>query len=341
MAQRERLRGKLARLIGASAEDVALVTGTTRGINALALCMPWKTGDTVLLFDGEFPANVSPWQNVAKLFGLELRFLPRPDPRLDEESLLAPLAAALERGARLLAVSAVQFQTGLRMPLAAISALCHAHGTELAVDGIQACGLLPLDVSKLDLDYLVVGAHKWLMGIEGAGFVYAKPERARLLEPRAAGWLSHEDGTRFLMLGPGELRYDRPIKRHIQFLEAGSFSAVSFAALEAGIDPIRELTPSAIFTHVSAYLDALDSGLCDRGLTTLRALEHERQSGIVALVPPAGIAAGDLVTALRARNVIASNPDGLLRFAPHFPNSLSEVPLVLDALDHALSAARG
>ncbi|HWA76926.1 MAG TPA: aminotransferase class V-fold PLP-dependent enzyme [Polyangiaceae bacterium] len=337
-AQRERLREKLAAFLGTSPENVALATGTTRAISSLALSLPWQRGDTVLLYDGEFPANVSPWQSVAKLFGLELGFLPKPDPRLDEEALLAPLSAALAHGARLVAVSAVEFQTGLSMPLAAMAALCHAHGAELAVDAIQAVGVMPLDVTALDVDYLVGGAHKWLMGMEGAGYVYAKTECARALEPRTAGWLSHEDGTRFLFHGPGELRYDRPLKRTIQVLENGSASALSFAALEAGLDPLLELTPPAIFAHVTRYLDALQQGLVERGLSTLRSAYPERRSGILSVVPPAGSSAAELALALRQRRIQAATPDGLLRFAPHFPNALSEVPLVLDALDDALRA---
>jgi len=340
-AQRERLRDKLATFLGTSAENVALATGTTRGISDLALSLPWQRGDTVLLYDGEFPANVSPWQSAAKLFGLELSFLPKPDPALDEEALLAPLSAALARGARLLAVSAVEFQTGLRMPLGKMAQLCHAHGAELAVDAIQACGVLPLDVTELDVDYVVGGAHKWLMGMEGAGYVYAKAECGRRLEPRTAGWLSHEEGTRFLFQGPGELRYDRPLKRGIQVTEGGSASAVSFAALEAGLDPLRELTPPAIFAHVTSYLDALEEGLLARGLTTLRSPYPARRSAILSMVPPQGTTAAELVAALRQRRVLASTPDGLLRFAPHFPNALGEVPLVLDALDEALGAIRG
>jgi cysteine desulfurase / selenocysteine lyase len=335
-AQRERLREKLAAFIGTTAENVALASGTTRAISALALSLPWRSGDTILLYDGEFPANVSPWQSAARLFGLELRFLPKPDPRVDEAALLAPLSAALARGARLVAVSAVEFQSGLSMPLAAMAELCHAHGAELAVDAIQACGLLPLDVTALNVDYLVSGAHKWLMGMEGAAFVYANPERAGMLEPRTAGWLSHEDGTRFLFHGPGELRYDRPLKRGIQVIESGSASGLSFAALEAGLDPLRELTPTAIFAHVTRYLDALEQGLVERGLATLRSPHPARRSGILSVVPPAGASATELAATLKQRRIQVSTPDGLLRFAPHFPNALSEIPLVLDAIDEAL-----
>jgi selenocysteine lyase/cysteine desulfurase len=190
------------------------------------------------------------------------------------------------------------------------------------------------------VDYLVSGAHKWMMGIEGSGFVYAKPERVRALVPRTAGWLSHEDPAKFLFQGPGELRYDRPIKSGIEFLENGSTSTVCFAALEAGLDPILALEPTAIFAHVSAYLDRLEAGLVSRGLRSLRRPEPERRSAILSFAPPAGLEARAIVSGLAERGVVASMPDGLVRFAPHFPNPLAEVDFVLGALDEVLAGLR-
>jgi cysteine desulfurase / selenocysteine lyase len=254
----------------------------------------------------------------------------------DVGSILEPLERRLAGGARMVAVSAVQFQTGLRMPLPEIAALCRRYGAESCVDAIQACGAVPIDVEVLGVDYLVCGAHKWLLGLEGAGFVYARPERARALLPRTAGWLSHEDGTSFLFAGRGKLRYDRPLKSTLQMLEGGSSSTVSFAALEAGIDPILELTPAAIFAHVSRYHDRLEPALIDRGFRSLRAAAREQRSGILALEPPAGVEAPPLVAELRSRGVVASMPDGLVRFAPHFPSSLAEIPAVSSAVDDAL-----
>jgi selenocysteine lyase/cysteine desulfurase len=341
LEQREQLRGKLGRLVGAKAEDIGLTSGTTRGVSDLALCFPWRTGDRVLLFNGEFPANVSPWQRAAELFGLELDFVDMGRAVEDEASFLQPLTKLLERGARLVAVSAVQFQTGLRMPLAELGRLCARYGAELCVDAIQACGAVPLDVEPMGIDYLVSGAHKWLLGPEGVGFVYARPERARCLVPRTAGWLSHEDGTRFLFAGAGELRYDRPIKQNLQMLEGGSSSTLGFAALEAGIEPLLALTPAAIFRHLTEYLNLLEPGVVARGFRSRRAAQDERRSGILSFEPPQGVTAADLVLQLRARGVFASMPDGLLRFAPHFPNASSEIETVLAALDEALAALRG
>jgi cysteine desulfurase / selenocysteine lyase len=336
--QRERLRGKLGQLVGAKATDIALISGTSRGINDLALCIPWQSGERVVLFEGEFPANVSPWQNAARLFGLRVDFVPMAHAVEDEDSFLAPLAKLLEEGARLVAVSAVQFQTGLKMPLSRIAQLCARYGAELCVDAIQACGVVPLDAPRLGVDYLVTGAHKWLLGPEGAGFMYARRERAQALLPNTAGWLSHEDGTRFLFTGPGELRYDRPIKASVQMVEGGSSSTLGFAGMEAGIEPILALSPGAIFAHVSQYLDRLEPGVVARGFRSRRAPEIERRSGILSFEPPPGVSAADVVSLLRSRGVLASMPDGLLRFAPHFPNALSEIETVLGALDEALVA---
>lgn len=340
LQQREQLRGRLGSLVGARAEDIALIAGTTRGISDLALSLSWHPQDRVVLFEGEFPANITPWQRAAELFGLRLDFVPMARSVEDEESFLKPLERLLEQGVRLVAVSAVQFQTGLRMPLEKLGALCQRHGAELCVDAIQAAGVVPLDVQASGIDYLVTGSHKWLLGPEGVGFLFAKPERAKALVPRTAGWLSHQDGTRFLFSGPGELRYDRPLKDDVTLLEGGSSSTLGFAALDAAIEPLLALTPARILTHVGRYLDALEPAVEARGFRSRRAREPERRSGIASFVPPVGISAADLVLQLRERGVFASMPDGLLRFAPHFPNSLSEIETVLAALDEALASIR-
>jgi selenocysteine lyase/cysteine desulfurase len=340
VAQRERLRQNLARLLGTRAERLAFVSSTTLGISDLALCMPWKRGERVLLFEGEFPANVTPWQRAAELFGLETRFLSVADAGADPEAFLRRFELALREGVRLVAVSAVQFQTGLRMPLAGMAALCREHGAELAVDAIQACGVIPLDVEALDLDYLVCGAHKWMLGVEGAGFVYAREGCARALVPRTAGWLSHERPLGFLLGDPGELRPDRAIRADIQFLEKSSMSSLGLAALAASVEHLLEQTPAKIFAHVSRYLDVLEAGLAARGLTLLRSPLPACRSAILSFVPPTGVGALAIATGLAARGVTASTPDGLVRFAPHYQNSVNEIDSVLGALDETLAAAR-
>lgn len=333
---RTRLRERLGRLLGVDPATLALTSGATHGVQGIALSFPWNPGDRVVLFEGEFPANVTPWQRAAELFQLEPVFVPLAPFHRSSEEGLAMLEAELSRGARLVAVSAVQFSTGLAMPLAAMAALCERHGAELFVDAIQALGAVPLDAAALGIDYLAGGAHKWLMGVEGCGFLYVRPGRVAALRPALAGWLSHEEALGFLS-EPGQLRYDRPIRRQAALFEAGSASALSQAALGASLGILLELGPAAIHAHANRYLDRLEPLLAERGFTSRRAREPGRRSCILSAAPPPGCSLRALREALARRGVVAATPDGLLRFAPHWPNDPErELPEVTGALDAAL-----
>ena len=340
MEQRKRLKDKLATLLGARAEDLGLVQSTTRGVNDVALCFPWRGGDRVVCFEGEFPANVTPWQRAAALFGLEVVFLPIADFSADEGRALERLEAELLRGVRLVAVSAVEFQTGLRTPLAEIAALCHAHGAEVFVDAVQACGATPVDVGQTGVDYLACGGHKWMMAVEGTGFLYVRPDRVAALRPSVAGWLSHEDGVGFLFEGPGHLRYDRPVRAKADLVEGGNLNAMGFAAMEASLDLILGLGVHAIHAHANAILDALEPALVARGFQSLRSASHARRSAILSVLPPDGVSVVDLAREVNALGVACSTPDGALRFSPHWPNALGEVPTIVDAVDEALAKLR-
>lgn len=337
--QRLRLKETLARLLGCTAADLALMQSTTAGVLAVALSLPWQVGDVVVLTRGEFPANVTPWQQAAVRFGLQIHWLPQPDP-LDLQPWLRALDAALEARPRLLAISAVQFQTGLAMPLAQICALCHAAGTQVCADAVQAFGAIPLDVGAVPVDYLMSGAHKWLGGMEGAGFLYVAPHRAVELHQTMAGWLSHEDGIGFLMRGPGHLRHDRPLRTTVDFLEVGNLSTMSFAAMGAAVDLLEVLGIANIHAHVQPILDELERGVHALGFASVRAQSPDLRSCTLAVLPPADLDVVALAKALSAAGIAVSIPDGYLRLAPHWSNSLQEVPAVLAAMESAVAGIR-
>ncbi len=240
---------------------------------------------------------------------------------------------------RLVAVSAVQFQTGLHMPLQALASLAHAHDAELFVDGIQAVGALPLDVAALGIDYLSCGGHKWLMGLEGCGFLYVAPHRVKALIPRIAGWLSHVDPLGFLFEGPGQLRYDRPVRARADFVEAGAPNTLGLAALQASVGLLQQLGVPTIQAHVQAYHDVLEPALIARGFASLRAPDPAARSSILSARPPEGLTDQQVVAHLAAHGVAVTNPDGIVRFSPHWPNGLHELEIVLEALDTLPHAA--
>jgi cysteine desulfurase/selenocysteine lyase len=328
-----------AQLLGCKPEEIGLVPNTSAGLIAVARSVPFKPGERVIVFDGEFPANVTPWQLVAQDRGLEVEHLSlAPYARSHAEGLHA-LERALADGARLVAVSAVQFQTGLRMPLREMARLCHAHGAELCVDAIQALGVVPIDVKADGIDYLAAGGHKFLMGLEGAGLLYISERALPALSLGLAGWTGHVDAFGFLTGTTGQLRYDRPIARSASFVEQGTLNTVGYAALAAALELLLELGVEAIHAHVSAYLDALEEGLVALGCESVRSREPEGRSAILSVKLPGEHSLATVAGELAAAGVFVSTPDGHLRFAPHFPNALDEVPEVLRAVEAALGKA--
>lgn len=334
------VRQELAAVISAAPTEIAFVANTTQGVIDIAFGLPWRNGDRVVLFAGEFPANVTPWQQAAEEFGLDLCWLSVDSFLHSVDEGLAALERTLERGARLVAVSAVQYKTGLRMPLAEMASLCHKYGAEIFVDAIQALGATPVDVS-CGIDYLSSGSHKHLMGSEGAGFLFVAERCAASLKPRLAGWLGHEDPAAFLMGDEPKLRYDNPLKRGAQALEIGTSNVIGLAALGASIRLLQQLGIPAIHAHVDAYLDQLEAGLIERGFRSHRAKAPALRSSLLSMTVPGDVRLSKLAAALRSRGVICNTPDGLMRFAPHWPNAHDEVPEILSVMDQALADLRG
>ncbi|MBI5608515.1 MAG: aminotransferase class V-fold PLP-dependent enzyme [Deltaproteobacteria bacterium] len=332
---RKALKEQLASLIGAHADDLGLAPNTTMGVAAIAFGIDLHPGDRILCVRGEFPANVVPWQQAARRFGATVDFLPAPEAFATARDWLNECSHLLP--AKILAVSAVRFDTGWRAPLAELAELCHRHGTQLAVDAVQAVGVVPLDVTALGVDYLACGSHKWLMAPEGSGLLYVRPGLAEALHKTLAGWLSVADPADFLTRGPGLLRYDKPVRDRADFLEGANLAASSCAGLAASVTILQRIGVSNIYQHVQQWHDALEPYLLRRGFTSLRPREAERRSGILACRPPAGVDVVALQARLAEHGVSCSIPNGNLRFSAHWPSPLAEVAGLTDRLEQALA----
>lgn len=330
LEHRERTRALCAKLINADASDIGFVANTTSGIQAVAWSIDWKPGDRILLFDGEFPTNISPWQAVSDHFEGKIAWASVRDCP-DAQTFLDRVEQQLIQGIRLVAVSAVQFQTGWRTPLRELGRLCDRYNAMLFVDAIQALGAIPIDVEDLNIAALACGAHKWLMGIEGAGFVYLSPKLRNQQKHRLRGWLSHERGLDFLFNGAGHLHYERGIKSEASWVEGGAQSAIGLAALGASLSTIVTLQIPSIFAHILNYIDRLEMLFLAKGYRSLR--HPTQQSGILSLIPPASHPATELPAIFEQLGIAVTCPDGLLRCAPHWPNGLTELEIIEAALE--------
>ncbi len=204
----QRTKAEGGRLLGAAPGDLTLTATTTSGLVAVAQGLPWRIGDEVLAPLGEFPANAWPWLALRHR-GVEFREVPLwpgheagerawasrpPTVPVDPE---ARLLEAIGPRTRVLTVSWVRFQDGLRLDLQRLAAGCLERGVTLVVDGIQGAGTLPVELSRIvGVDAFVTGGHKGLLAPQGLGLLWTSQRFRETLSP-PGGWLSVEEATNF------------------------------------------------------------------------------------------------------------------------------------------------
>src|SRR3954464_7384054 len=154
----ESVRAKFARLIGADADEVAIVKNVSEGINAIVTSLRWQRGDNaVLCTDIEHPNSIYALYNMRDRHGIEVRTVP---PTADLATPIAAIANMIDANTRMVIASTVTYTTGARTDLDALAKLCHERDIVLLVDGAQSVGALSLDVRKTPLDAMTVGASK-------------------------------------------------------------------------------------------------------------------------------------------------------------------------------------
>jgi len=313
-------RANVARLIGADVSEIALATNTTYGLNLAAFSLPLKEGDVVITPDGEFPANVYPWMQLAKRRGVEYRRLKCDEQVLDVERLARELE---DESVRAVSVSWVQFATGARVDLAALGALCNERGVYFVVDAIQGLGPLTLDVSKMHIDILACGAQKWLLSPWGAGFVYVRRGLIDQLEPHDVSWLAVRGADDFSRLVDYELEW-RDNARKFEFV---TVPFQDLAGMIASLELFFELGTEAVSSHVLGLAQRVVDWTADRGdveLVTPRS--PERRAGIVSVRSKDAMRASER---LKSANIAHSLREGAIRLSPHCYNTIEEIDRAL------------
>jgi cysteine desulfurase / selenocysteine lyase len=297
----ENCRLHAARLIGAHRDEIAIVKNTSEGISIVANGLGWRTGDRVVAFREEFPSNYYPWLRLAEK-GVEVIWLNVEDP-------LEKIEAAC-RGARLLAISFVNYLTGFRADLAAIGEVCHRHGTFFFVDAIQGLGAYPLDVERCHIDALAADGHKWLLGPEGCGILYVRRDRLDQIEPVEFGWtnsVSFSDyASRDMTPRPDAARY-----------ECGTLTSVAIYGLEAALRYVLAIG----IDHIEPAVETLAGQLAARALAKGYRLATDRRagttSGIVSFQKD-GVDSRLIVSRLKEAGILAAPRQGWVRASPHY-----------------------
>jgi selenocysteine lyase/cysteine desulfurase len=282
---------------------------TTYGLNLAARALPLAPGEIVLIPGRDFPSNVYPWLALERARGVEVQRVACRGRLFDEDLLLAALD---QPGVRIMAVSWVSFESGVRLDLHRLGQACRDRGVHFVVDAIQGLGAETIDLSTTPVDIFSCGAQKWLLSPWGTGFVYVRRELVTQLEPQAVGWMAVRDSDDFSRM----LDYDLVYRDDARRFEVVTLPFQDFAGMNGSLEVFHEAGPAAIAARVRAKADRIVAwAQATRGMTLVTPAEGARRAGIVAVIPPDPV---DACRRLKAGGVAHSLREGAIRLSPHF-----------------------
>lgn len=318
------LKHALGRLLGVPAHELVLGNSTTYGLHLLARGLPLRPGDEVLLVDGDFPATVVPWLPLRDR-GVGVRLL-RPEAR----PLSAhELAAALTPATRVFCASWVFSFFGDAIDVDALGAVCREREVLFVLNGAQAVGVRPLDVSAAPVDAVVGCGFKWLCGPYGTGFAWIRPDVLETLEYEQAYWLaqlSDDDLERRLDYS---LRDDLAAAAYDVF---GTANFNNFLPWTASIEYLLGHGVAAIAAQVDALVERLLAGLDGTDVEVLSPRERPARSSLVLLSHRNRDRNVGLHERLAEEGIDVALREGNLRLSPHLYNGEDDVDAALGVL---------
>jgi selenocysteine lyase/cysteine desulfurase len=339
-AAREKARPEAARLINASEDEIALVESTTHGLTIAARAIPLEPGDNIVTADLEFIAVPLAWRQPKSGLSPEIRVAKN---KLGELPVSA-FEELVDRRTRAVVISSVQWNNGYLCDLRRIGELCRNFGILLIVDAIQQLGAMPLDVTKVPVDIVVCGGHKWLNAPYGAGFMYIRRSIANRLrapvagylslEPPLGGWGKYFETPSIIPLQPVEFSRDAR-----QYENGGTANYPGGIGLAASLRMINELGRDAIEQQIRTITDYLLEGLQTMRMNVVTPLSPANRSGIVVMNfprnPQKDIALKEHLLDQKVLVAVryTSNVGGV-RISCHFYNNKSDVDRLLNAIEN-------
>jgi selenocysteine lyase/cysteine desulfurase len=194
LAREDEARAAVGAIVHADLDEIALMHGTTDGVNAALWSVDWRAGDNLLTTTLEYSGVRAAMIAVAERRGVEVRTV---DPGPTDEATVAGFERAIDARTRAVVLSVVAYSTGERLPVTEVVRLVRseAAGAIVVADAAQAAGAIPVAVDGLGVDFLALPAQKWLLGPEGMGALYVAAAVADRVRPAFAGAYALRDAS--------------------------------------------------------------------------------------------------------------------------------------------------
>jgi selenocysteine lyase/cysteine desulfurase len=298
-AMTQDVRRRLAAWLRVQPADLSFVSNTTEGLNLAAHSLRFRAGDRIVMAADEFPSVARVWEP-ARRAGAQVVEVPIPR----EEDRASALLAAIEPRTRLLVVSQTHSSTGTTLDLAELGKRCRERDVLLMVDGIQALGAVPTDLSQVDI--YAASFFKWMLSGFGVGVLVTSPRARSAMEPAYRGYANMDD--------PSQLQY-----AHV--------NVPALYGLAGTLDFFDGIGWARVYQRVQELGARLLDGAARRGLDLVT--PPAMHAGIFVFRCQDGEAARQQ---LAARDISVSARGAGVRVAPHFYNTTEDVDECLAAL---------
>jgi cysteine desulfurase/selenocysteine lyase len=320
-----RIRTSLAMMIGAKPEEIALTTGASTGVAAVAHLLRWKPGDEVITAKGEFPLQYATWKPMEERTGVKFKIVAPRDRFITADDLIA----AITPRTRVVSVSHVRYDDGSLLAAARVAAACHAQGALLLLDVSQSCGAVPIDVHEIGADFLVAAGYKWLLSPYGTGFFWAKREHLNMALPGPFYWTAQGTDS-FFELNFVDPRPSTAAKRW-DAAEAATYFNFNLAAMNASVDFVLRVGPELVLEHNRKLIELLIERLpedCVPASPPDSALRGP--FGCFTARTPEKTA--ELYQKLQKEKIIVSLREGRIRVSPHLFNSERDIDRLISVV---------
>lgn len=316
----EVVRAKAATFIGCTTDELVITNSTTEGMNWVADGLTFAPGDHILTTDQEHPGGRVCWDHVARRKGVVLDVVPIATDDHDPAAIVERFAQRITPRTRALSFSHLLSSTGLRMPVAALSALARSRGCLSIVDGAQAVGGVDVNVRALGCDVYTTSGHKWLLAPKGTGLLYLNASLGTTIDPIA------------LQSG-----------RQVYSASSGVCSLPSVHGLGAAIDYINRIGIAKVEAHNLGLREQLVAGL--RRVAKVRLVSASAgpmASPLVSYVLPDAVRSHDLYQRLMTTHrvmvkVVPGQWFNGHRISTHLFNTAADVERLLAALRRELA----
>ncbi len=321
----DRIRELLARLINAAPEEIAITTGASSGLFAVAQAIAWKPGDEILVAQGEFPAHLATWMPLAERDALSVKIVKPAGRFLAADDLIAQLGPRT----RLVSVSLVRFDDASLLDAPRLAAACRSAGVYLLLDVSQCAGAMPMDVRVLGADFIVCAGYKWLLSPYGTGFFWVRGDLIEQLRPGPLYWMAVEGAANFSSLPLGGMKPARGARRWDSPETASLFN---LAAMEASLEFVLRAGAENVWTHNAALTESLIERLPRDRCVLASPADAAARGPFVCLAARSPEKTKALYEKLSAEKVIVALRENAIRVAPHLYNAPRDVDRLISIL---------